>query len=830
LCDERVAKLLYLRYALGNQLTLRRSMSQFRKITAQTSLADQATRQTSLADQATRQTSLGWMFCQGKTALGSILRMALLGSVLSQVLMPSLAFADASDGAPHTLNLKDVDVNVLIATVSEITGKTFIVDPAVQGKVNVVSNQPLSKDELYETFLSVLRVHGFAAIDAGSAIRIVPDQKAASDGAIGLGASGGNEMVTRIIELKHVSPAEMVQLLSPLKSPSAQLMAHNGSSSLLIADRGSNVNRMIEIVRRIDQAAQADIEIVPLSNANSAEIARTINGLSSGNDASPKLVADERTNSILIAGDRSRRLKLRALVASLDTPLAGSDTMEVIYLRYADAEQLVGILEGVLRGSRTAGGQSLPGASLGGVSPPGSTGGSIAANPGASTVIQAHKETNSLIVTAPPAVLRELKSLVRQLDIRRAQVLIEAVVAEVTEEKAKQLGIQWQGAGYDREGVVGGTNFPPGGDNSAPSIVGTQGALGSGAAGALGALAGAGGLNIGYIGRSITLPGSDTPIVQLGALASALASDGNGNVLSQPSTIALDHQKATLSVGQEVPFITGRYQTGVQQGGGLPGNGSGVNPFQTIDRKEVGLKLIVTPHINEGSAVRMDVELEVSSLAPNVAGASDLITNTRKLTTQAIVRDGGMLVLGGLTSNQLRESESRVPGLGRIPLLGNLFKSRSTRVERRNLMVFIKPSIARDGMSEDALTFGKYNSVRDDQLRAQEGKSSLTPEGSVPVLPDIRSYLQENQVPAEAPVSEPVRKPGNSQRSDNASGQATTQATAQGAVDDSIVQTAPVRTPAVREAVELLQLAPAPKLAQASDPLDVMQPLRVRPK
>jgi general secretion pathway protein D len=758
--------------------------------------------------------------CKASTrkTLGSVLRATLLGAVLGQAVLPTAAHADVADGEPFTLNFENADMTVVIAAVSEMTGKTFIVDPAVQGKVNVVSNRPLSKAETYETFLSVLRVHGFTAIEAGSSVRIVPDQKAASDGAVGLGAAGSNDMVTRIVDLKHVSPAEMVQLLSPLKSPSSQLMAHNSSSSLLIADRGSNVSRMVEIIRRIDQAAQADIEIVPLSNANSAEVSRTINGLAASSDASPKLVADERTNSILIAGDRSRRLKLRALIANLDTPLAGSETMEVIYLRYADAEQLVGILEGVLRGSRTPNGQPLPGASLSGVSPPGSAASAGPSAPGASTVIQAHKETNSLIVTAPPAVLRELKSLVRQLDIRRAQVLIEAVVAEVTEEKAKQLGIQWQGSEYDREGVVGGTNFPGSGDSTVPGIVGTQGALAAGAAQGLGTLAGSGGLNIGYIGRSITLPGSDTPIIQLGALASALASDGNGNVLSQPSTIALDHQKATLSVGQEVPFVTGRYQTGVQQGGGLPNNGSGVNPFQTIDRKEVGLKLVVTPHINEGSAVRMDVELEVSSLAPNVAGASDLITNTRKLTTQAIVRDGGMLVLGGLTSNQLRESESRVPGLGKIPLLGNLFKSRATRVERRNLMVFIKPTIARDGMAEDAITFGKYNQVRDDQIRSMEQKSSLTPEGAVPVLPDVRSYLQENLVPAPSTTTPPkqesknIESPTESPSSGKPSHQ-NPQAESTSAVDPVIAT-----------------ISEPNALVQSAEVIDVMLPLRVRPK
>ena len=685
----------------------------------------------------------------------ALLHAALLGSVLIPgMLSAPVAWADASDGAPHTLNMKDVDVNVLIATVSEITGQTFIVDPAVQGKVNVVSSQPLSKEELYQTFLSVLRVHGYTAIDAGSAVRIVPEQKAATDGAVGLGAAAGDEMVTRIIDLRHVTPTEMVQILNPLKSPSAQLIAHNGSSSLVVADRASNVLRMLEIIRRIDQASQADIELVTLNNANATEVVRTINGLSAA-DPNQKVVADERTNSILLSGDRSRRLKLRALAASLDVPLQGSETMEVLYLQYAEAEQLVGILEGVLRGSRTSSGAPFAGSSQGSGAPAlaqASAGG--AAVGGTSTVIQAHKETNSLIITAPPAVLRELKQLVRKLDIRRAQVVIEAVIAEVSEDKAKQLGVQWQGADYNREGVVGGTNFPGtnGNGSSVPGIVGTQAGLANPNTG-IGALAGASGLNIGYIAGTVTLPGSNTPIIQLGALASALASDGNGNVLSQPSTTTLDNQKATLSVGQEVPFITGRYQTGATSAG-VGQNAGVVNPFQTVERKEVGLKLIVTPHINGGDTVRMDVEIEISSLAANVQGASDLVTNTRKLTTQAMVRDGGLLVLGGLTSDQVRESESRVPGLGRIPVLGHLFKSRSSSVERRNLMVFIKPTIARDGMTEDVISFGKYNTIRDQQLQAVENRSSLTPKASMPVLPELREYLN-----TENKSSEPIRVP-----------------------------------------------------------------------
>lgn len=666
------------------------------------------------------------------------MRLFLILLCLWAVFAAPRAAADASDGAPHTLNLKDADINVLIATVSEITGKTFIVDPRVQGKVNVVSNQPLSKAQLYELFLSILRVNGFSAIASGSTVRIVPEQTAASDGGVGLGSGLGDEMITRIVELRHVTPGEMVQVLNPLKSPSAQILAHNGSSSLVIADRASNVARMLEIIRRIDQASQADIEVVSLGHASSTEIVRTINQLAGGADANNKVVSDERTNSVLLSGDRARRIKLRALIATLDVPLPGSDTLEVVYLRYAKAEELVPILEGVLRGS-----SSSDGAPLAGV--PGSPGGPSAGRK--ETVIQAHKETNALIITAAPAVLRGLRDVIRKLDIRSAQVLIEAVIAEVSEETAKQLGVQWQGTDNDfnDRGLIGGTNFPTPG----PGIIGTQAGLANPQTG-LGALAGAAGLNLGYILGSIKLPGSDTEIIQLGALATALASDGNGNVLSQPSTIALDHQKASLSVGQEVPFKTGSFAN-TSAGGGSPGV---VNPFQTNERKDVGLKLVVTPHINEGDSVMMEIELEVSSLAANVVGATDLITNKRTLSTRAMVRDGGMLVLGGLMTNEAREAESRVPGLGRIPILGELFKSRSTNTTRRNLLIFIRPRIMRDAFAEDVISSEKYNYLRAEQMRANERRNFLTPPEHMPILPELKDFLKDGPPAQTAPARE----------------------------------------------------------------------------
>ncbi len=639
---------------------------------------------------------------------------------------------DAGEPAPaqpgqQVLNLKDADITSFIGLVSEATGKNFVVDPRVTGKVTVISQSPMDEEALYEVFLSVLRVNGFAAVPAGKIIKIVPEQAAGQDGGIDSGNS--DALVTRIITLRHVSPADMAQALRPLLPSGANLIAHQSSSSLVITDRAGNVARIEDIIRRLDQSSESEIDVVALRHANASEVVRTLTMLQPAGDAAGnKLAADERTNSVLIAGDKGRRLRWRALVTNLDTPLGEGDSTQVIYIRYADAEQLVPILEASL-------------ASMLGQQPSSGKEGEQ------SSFIRAHKDTNALIITAPPAITRELRNVIRQLDIRRAQVLIEAVIAEVNDETARELGIQWQVANddYSDHGFIGGTNFP--------GSTGTGGIFGVSSNPAL--LAGSSGLNVGYVLGTALLPGSDDEYIQIGALAKALTGDSNTNILSTPSTMTLDHQEAVLSVGQEVPFLTGQYaSTGATTtggGGGLAGNQSGVvNPFQTIDRKEVGLKLQVTPHINEGDAVIMDINLEVSSLAPNTAGAVDLITNNRKLTTRVLVPDGGMLVLGGLTSEELRETIQKVPGLGDIPVLGNLFKNRSTTKQRRNLMVFLKPSIARDSITENAISSEKYNYIRSEQIRARDTSDGLLNSEQMPMLPEYEDFMKKG-VPAEPP-------------------------------------------------------------------------------
>ncbi len=604
----------------------------------------------------------------------------------------------------HTLNLKDADVRTFISTVSEITGKNFIVDPRVEGKVNIVSTKPMDRDEVYRVFESVLRVHGFALVTAGDMVKVVPEAIAVQDGGANQGLIGPDSLTTRVIPLKYVSPAALMTVLRPLIPQSGQIVASPSGNAIIVTDRAGNVARLESIIARIDTVTDSTIEAIPLTHANAQEVASTLNKLADATNGvkPPMVVADARTNSILLSGESSGRLKLRAMITHLDTPLDAGEATQVVYLRYADAEQLVAILDSVA-------------ATL--------TGGTTAKDTARSATIQSHKDTNALIITAAPAVFRALQSVIRDLDVRRAQVLIEAMIAEVSDETAREIGIQWQATdGLTGEGLVGGTNFPSQGNG------GIIGAL-SNPLGALGA-----GLNLGYITGTTTITGAngaETTIYEIGALAKLLRGDSRTNILSEPSIVTLDNKEATIKVGQEVPFLTGQY-TNTGTGGG--GASQPQNPFQTIERKDVGLTLKVTPHINEGDEVALDISQIVSSLAPSVDGASDLITNNREISTSVMVKDGGMLVLGGLTTHEMTESISKVPALGDIPLLGNLFKYRKANMIKRNLMIFLRPRILRDANQESVLSQEKYNYLRAEQMRVNDLPGNTTPERDQPLL------------------------------------------------------------------------------------------------
>jgi general secretion pathway protein D len=644
------------------------------------------------------------------------------------------AVAATNPPGTHTLNMKDADIQALIATVSEITGKNFIVGPNVQGKVTVVSARPMRPDEIYDVFLSVLRVHGYAAIPSGSMIKIVPEAVAQQDGSGGLNGTHQHEtdeLVTQIVPVKHVSATELVPILRPLMPQGAQLIAHPASNSLVISDRAGNVERMISIIQRIDTVSDSGVDVIPLQHASAAEVARILSQLSDtkGVDAAdaPRVFADERTNSILLSGGKSGRLRLRALVAHLDTPISDGGETQVVYLNYANAKDLVPILEGVaatLTGDAPPNAKTAAGAATG------------SASSGSSTAtIQAHEGDNALVISAPPAVFRSLQAVIRQLDIRRAQVLIEAVIAEVSDETANELGIQWQVPLGDKSHVIGGTNFT--GNTPGNNIFNVTSGLNAAGGPAISV---GNGLNLGYL-DTITLNGKQ--LLSLGGLVSALRSNGKNNILSTPSVMTLDNQEAMIKVAQEVPFVTGSYTTNTGGNSGSNGNTTGIgNPFQTIQRKDVGLTLTVTPHINSGDTVRLDIHQEVSNLLPPVQGAVDLVTNKREIKTTVMVKDDSLLVLGGLISDNVKDSVQKVPALGDIPLIGNLFRYRSNDHTKQDLMVFLHPKILRDAATEAAVSGAKYNFLRTEQLQMRENSETITPRGQQPMLPEVHDFLK----------------------------------------------------------------------------------------
>ncbi|MEO7433381.1 MAG: type II secretion system secretin GspD [Dokdonella sp.] len=651
---------------------------------------------------------------------------------------PPPGHSTTADGR-HTLNLKDADIQALIATVSEITGKNFIIGPNVQGKITVISARPMKADEIYDVFLSVLRVHGLAAVPSGSMIKIVPEATAQQDGSTGVNGIGqrtSDELVTEIVPVKHVSAAELVPILRPLMPQGAQLIAHATSNSLVVSDRAGNVQRLTDIIHRIDTVSDAQVEMIPLVHANAAEMARTLTLLADdktaqANSENARVFADTRTNSILLAGAKNGRLRMRALIAHLDSPLESGGDTQVIYLHYASAKDLVPILQGVA-------------ATLSGVAPPtapkaGETAGGGGASP---ATIQAHEENNALIISAPPAIFRSLAAVVRQLDIRRNQVLIEAVIAEVSDQTASELGVQWQLPAGNGDHVIGGTNFTgtSAGNNIIAASANPRG-IGNG-------------FNLAY-GDTITVAG--VKVFQLGALISALRGDGKSNILSTPSVLTLDNQEAEIKVAQEVPFLTGSYTTGSTTNTGGTGASNGIsNPFQTIQRKDVGLVLKVKPKINVGDSVQLDIHQEVSSLAPTVSGAVDLITNKRELTTSVLVKDDSLLVLGGLIDNEAKDNVQKVPALGDIPLIGNLFRYRTNDRTKKDLMIFLHPKILRDAATEAAISSEKYNYMRTEQLQIRQETWPITPPQMRPVLPEVHDFLSSPTLDGQPTMVQPT--------------------------------------------------------------------------
>ncbi|ELA9710906.1 TPA: type II secretion system secretin GspD [Vibrio parahaemolyticus] len=634
-------------------------------------------------------------------------------------------------------SFKGTDIQEFINIVGRNLEKTIIVDPSVRGKIDVRSYDVLNEEQYYSFFLNVLEVYGYAVVEMDNGVLKVikaKDSKTSAIPVMGDGSAKGDSVITRVVAVRNVSVRELSPLLRQLidNAGAGNVVHYDPANIILITGRAAVVNRLAEIIKRVDQAGDKEIELVELRNASAAEMVRIVEALNKTTNQKstpeflePKIVADERTNSILISGDPKVRARLKRLIRQLDVEMATKGNNRVVYLKYAKAEDLVDVLKGVsdnLQAEKQAGQKGTSSAQRGEV------------------VIAAHEATNSLVLTAPPDIMMALQDVISQLDIRRAQVLIEALIVEMAEGDGINLGVQW---GSLETGAViqyGNTGAPIGqvmvGLEEAKDVTKTESYWNSDTnkwenrqyteEGDYSTLASAlGGVN----GAAMSIVMGDWT-----ALISAVASDSNSNILSSPSITVMDNGEASFIVGEEVPVITGS-----------TAGSNNDNPFQTVDRKEVGIKLKVVPQINEGDSVQLNIEQEVSNVL-GANGAVDVRFAKRQLNTSVMIQDGQMLVLGGLVDERALESESKVPLLGDIPVLGHLFKSTSTQTEKRNLMVFIKPTIIRDGMTADGITQRKYNFIRAEQLYKADQGLKLMPDEKIPVIP---AFGQDRKHPAE---------------------------------------------------------------------------------
>jgi general secretion pathway protein D len=664
------------------------------------------------------------------------------------------------------LNFQGADIQAVVKTISQITGRNFLVDPRVKGQVTIISAKPVSAGVAYQVFLAALKAQGFTAVDGvGNLVKIVPSAEAKHNAFVTPedGPRASEALVTHVAVLQHASATQMVPLLRPLMAPTSQLSAFDPANALIITDYADNVRRMLQIIEKIDQPLSADVTIVPLQHASALDLADLITRLSTtaapgaaipgavpgGGGDRFSIVPDLRTNSLLIRTDNPGRLtQLRALIARLDVPAVSGGNTRVIYLKNADATKLAEVLRGLLAAEARA---LTAVAGTAATARP-----SAAAKAVEASLIQADEATNALIINATDAVYNNLRAVIEKLDVRRAQVFVEALIVEISSDKASELGFQWAAVGKQGAGGVAGlTNFPLGGTPLAGAVVNPAGVL-----------ANAGGLSVAFLGPEITLP-NGTRTRGLGGLARLLEENSYANILSTPNLMTLDNAEAKIIVGQNVPFVTGSF---AQAAGAA---GAAVNPFQTIERKDVGLTLKIKPQISDGGAIKLDIYQEVSSVARATTGASDLVTNKRSLETKVIIDDGNTVVLGGLIEDNTTDSEQAVPFLGRLPLLGWLFRYREKTGRKTNLMVFLRPVIVRSVHEGYNVTVDRYEYLRALDKNPTAGREStfnrLAPKTPPPKTDDKRDVKQEtpdaslkpnDSGPDNAPVVAPL-EPGS---------------------------------------------------------------------
>ncbi|MGB0467285.1 MAG: type II secretion system secretin GspD [Pontibacterium sp.] len=631
-------------------------------------------------------------------------------------LLNSLTFAVALSTAGtvlaegFSLDMRGADVQEFIHTIGKLTQKTIIIDNRVKGKVDIQSHKPLSPEELYEVFLTQLGVSGYAVVNAGPDIlKVIPKQIAKLEGlevqnADAISKQSGKR-ITRIVQVSDVNVDKLVATLRPLvDNKSGVIAAYAGSNVILITDSEANVRRIVKIINEVDHADAQSLEVLKLRNASAPDVERMMSKLLEKQSkdkpgARPVITADSRTNTLIIRADNNTRRYLKRVIRELDGEISSDTNTRVLYLKYANAAEVTEVLQGV-GGAILKEGQSTNGKSK-------------TATKSGNIFIEAHDQTNAIVLSGNPRLINDLEDIVKKLDIRRAQVLVEAIIVELSDDKSKELGVQWlfrDGSGSSIP--VSSINYP---GTSSPGILSIAGAVSDSDTAALNTVAGASGALMG-IGRYSATGFS------FAALLNALASDTESNVLSTPSLLTMDNEEATILVGREVPVITGS-----------TASSTNTNPFQTIERKDIGVKLKVKPQINDGDTVQLVIEQEVSSLTGLTA--SDIITNKRVINTSVMVDDKTTIVLGGLMDEDIQESRSKVPLLGDLPVIGKLFSSEGTQKVKRNLMVFIRPTIMRDEQSIAQISQEKYRYMRAKQLAKQARGINLMPAESTEILP-----------------------------------------------------------------------------------------------
>ena len=631
-----------------------------------------------------------------------------------------------------TLNFVNADIESVIKAVGMISNRNFIIDPRVKGTVNIVSAKPVARDMTYQILLSALRLQGFAAIESGGVTKIIPEADAKQNFSVTGGKNikaSGDRIVTQVYPLQHESATQLVPILRPLITPNNSISAYAGTNTLVITDYADNVRRINKIIESIDQPNYGELTVIKLQYVSALDMAQTLNRLLGdgtsiqpgaapqgigGGDSGQRFIVlpDIRSNSLLIRSDNPARIaRARSLVAQLDTAGNPMGNINVIYLRNAEATKLAETLRAILSGENKS---TLTSAAPG-------VPGQAAASPSATSSgssIQADAQTNSLIINAPDNVYNTLRAVVDKLDARRAQVFVEALIVEVTTDKAAEFGIQWQGplgSGGNSSAVVAGTNFGSAGSNLVSLNTGK--------------VLPDTGLNIGLLQR-LTIGGHQ--ITGLTALARMLESDANANILSTPNLLTLDNEEAKIVIGKNVPFITGSY---AQSSGSAPG--AAVNPFQTIERKDVGLTLKVKPQVAEGGTVKMQIYQEASSIQ-DTTNAAGVITNKRSIESTVLVDDNQIIVLGGLIQDDVQNGLDKVPGLGDIPVFGSLFKSESRKHVKTNLMVFLRPKILRSASAATSLTGDRYDYIRNEQGNSATSQHLFLPNVPTPMLPELK--------------------------------------------------------------------------------------------